>query len=98
MERLPNALGRKQLMLVLDNCEHVVNAAAQTAEALLRGNPATRVIAASREPLRAEGERVFPVPPLAVPNEGSPASEDPLRYGSVRLFVQRARALEPRFL
>jgi predicted ATPase/DNA-binding winged helix-turn-helix (wHTH) protein len=97
MERLANALGRKQLMLVLDNCEHVVDAAAQTAEALLRGNPATRVIATSREPLRVEGERVFPVPPLAVPNESNPGSEDPLRYGSVRLFVERARAVEPRF-
>jgi len=97
MERLANALGRKQVMLVLDNCEHVVGAAAQIAEALLRGNPATRVIATSREPLRAEGERVFPVPPLAVPNESNPGSEDPLRYGAVRLFVERARALEPRF-
>src|ERR1700730_841046 len=57
MERLANALGRKQLMLVLDNCEHVVDAAAQTAQALLRGDPATRVIDTSREPLRAEGER-----------------------------------------
>jgi hypothetical protein len=55
-QRVANSLGRKQLMLVLDNCEHVVDAAAQTAEALLRGNPATRVIATSREPLRVEGE------------------------------------------
>jgi len=45
-------------MLVLDNCEHVVDAAAQAAEVLLRGNRTTRVIAASREPLRAEGEWV----------------------------------------
>jgi predicted ATPase/DNA-binding winged helix-turn-helix (wHTH) protein len=97
MERLADALGRKQLMLVLDNCEHVVDAAAQTTEALLRGNPATRVIATSREPLRAEGEWVFPVPPLAVPNESNPSREDPLRYGSVRLFVERARAVDPRF-
>jgi predicted ATPase/DNA-binding winged helix-turn-helix (wHTH) protein len=96
VERLANAVGRKQLMLVLDNCEHVIDAAAQTAEALLRGNPATRVIATSREPLRVEGERVFPVPPLAVPDESNPGSEDPLRYGSVRLFVERARAVEPR--
>src|SRR6202011_5462959 len=92
-----NALRAKQLMLVLDNCEHVIDAAARMAEALLRGNPATRVIATSREPLRAEGEWVFPVPPLAVPNESNPGSEDPLRYGSVRLFVERARAVEPRF-
>ena len=55
-------------MLVLDNCEHVVDAAARMAEALLRANPAARVIATSREPLRAEGEWIYPVPPLAVPH------------------------------
>ena len=61
----------KRLLLVLDNCEHVIDAAARMAEALLRANPAARVIATSREPLRAEGEWVYPVPPLAVPAEGA---------------------------
>ena len=92
-----SALRSKQLMLVLDNCEHVVDAAARMAESLLRANPAARVIATSREPLRAEGEWVYPVPPLAVPTEGSTDSEDPLRYGAVRLFVERARAAAPYF-
>src|SRR6202045_1414002 len=92
-----NALRSKQLMLVLDNCEHVVDAAARMAESLLRVNPAARVIATSRELLRVEGEWVSPVPPLAVPAEGSPDSEDPLRYGAVRLFVERARAATPYF-
>jgi len=92
-----SALRSKQLMLVLDSCEHVVDAAARMAESLLRANPAARVIATSREPLRAEGEWVYPVPPLAVPPEGSPDSEDPLRYGAVRLFVERARAAAPHF-
>src|ERR1700720_3438798 len=96
-ERVANALGSKHLMLVLDNCEHVVDAVAKMAEAFLRANPGTRVIATSREPLRAEGEWVYPVPPLAVPAEGSPDSEDPLRYGAVRLFVERARAAAPSF-
>src|SRR5712675_91546 len=91
-QSVATALRAKQLMLVLDNCEHVVDAAARMAEALLRANPAVRVIATSREPLRVEGEWVYPVPPLAVPAEGSPESEDPLRYGAVRLFVERARA------
>jgi predicted ATPase len=91
-------LRAKQLLLVLDNCEHVVDAAARMAEALLRANPAVRVIATSREPLRAEGEWVYPVPPLAVPAEGSPDGEDPLRYGAVRLFVERVRAATPHFL
>src|ERR1700680_12744 len=92
-----NALRSKQLMLVLDNCEHVIDAAAQMAEALLRANPAARVIATSRELLRVQGEWVYPVPPLAVPAEGSPEGEDPLRYGAVRLFVERVRAATPHF-
>src|SRR5207248_5147856 len=92
-----NALRSQQLMLVLDNCEHVVAVAAQLTEALLRASPAARVIATSREPLRTDGEWVYPVPPLAVPKEGSPDSEDPLRYGAVRLFVERARAATPHF-
>src|SRR5258706_2690767 len=92
-----NALRSQQLMLVLDNCEHVVDAAARMAEALLRVNLAARVIATSREPLRVEGEWVYPVPPLAVPTEGSPDGEDPLRYGAIRLFVERARAAAPSF-
>jgi predicted ATPase/DNA-binding winged helix-turn-helix (wHTH) protein len=90
-----NALGSKQIMLVLDNCEHVVDAAARMAESLLRANPAARVIATSRELLRVEGEWVYPVPPLAVPAEGSPDGEDPLQYGAVRLFFERARAAAP---
>jgi predicted ATPase/DNA-binding winged helix-turn-helix (wHTH) protein len=92
-----NALGSKQLMLVLDNCEHVVDAVARMAEVLLRANPATRVIATSREPLRAEGEQIYPVQPLAVPTEDSANGEDPLRYGAVRLFVDRTRAAAPHF-
>jgi predicted ATPase/DNA-binding winged helix-turn-helix (wHTH) protein len=96
-ERVANAFRSKQLMLVLDNCEHVVNAAASMALALLRADPAVRILATSREPLRVEGEWVYPVPPLAVPTGGSAESEDPLRYGAVRLFVERARAVEPHF-
>src|SRR6266850_1476112 len=59
--RVADALGSKRLLLVLDNCEHVINAAASMAEALLRTNPSTRVIATSREPLRAPGECIYRV-------------------------------------
>jgi predicted ATPase len=96
-ERVANALAAKQLLLVLDNCEHLVGAAASMAEALLRANPTACVMATSREPLRAEGECLYRVPSLAVPTEGSRDAEDPLRYGAVRLFVARARAAEPQF-
>jgi predicted ATPase/DNA-binding winged helix-turn-helix (wHTH) protein len=96
-QSVANALRSKQLLLLLDNCEHVIDVAARMAEALLRANPAARVIATSREPLRAEGERAYPVPPLAVPIEGTPNGEDPLRYGAVLLFVERTRAAAPSF-
>jgi predicted ATPase/DNA-binding winged helix-turn-helix (wHTH) protein len=96
-DRVANALAAKQLLLVLDNCEHLVGAAASMAEALLRANPAARVLATSRDPLRAEGECLYRVPSLAVPTEGSQGVEDPLRYGAVRLFVARASAAEPQF-
>jgi hypothetical protein len=77
-QRVAQALADRHLLLVLDTCEHVIAAAAAMAEALLRAGSALRILATSREPLRAEGERVYPVPPLAVPTtEG----EDPWPYG-----------------
>src|SRR6516225_8666452 len=63
-ERIAAALGSKQIMLVLDNCEHVIDAAAEMVEAFLHANPAARVIATSREPLRAESKHLYRVPPL----------------------------------
>ncbi|HXO91065.1 MAG TPA: winged helix-turn-helix domain-containing protein, partial [Stellaceae bacterium] len=94
-ERIANALAAKQLLLVLDNCEHLVGAAASMAEAVVRASPAARVMATSREPLRAEGECLYRVPPLAAPKEDSQDAEELLRYGAVQLFVARARAAEP---
>jgi predicted ATPase/DNA-binding winged helix-turn-helix (wHTH) protein len=96
-ERVATALGAKQLLFVLDNCEHVIDAAASMAEALLSANPKMHVMATSREPLRAEEEHLYRVPPLAVPAEGTEDIEDLLRYGAVRLFVSRVRATEPHF-
>ncbi|HYZ21109.1 MAG TPA: winged helix-turn-helix domain-containing protein [Rhodopila sp.] len=96
-DRVVDALNGKELLLVLDNCEHVVGAAAIMAEVLLRTSPAVRVIATSREPLKAEGEWVYPVPPLAVPAEAVEDAGDPLAYGAVRLFLHRTRAAEPHF-
>jgi predicted ATPase/DNA-binding winged helix-turn-helix (wHTH) protein len=96
-DRVANALIGKELLLVLDNCEHVIDAATRIAEALLRASPAVHVIATSREPLKAEGEWIHPVPPLAVPAGDAEDEDDPLQYGAVRLFVERARAAEPHF-
>ena len=96
-QRVAQALADRCLLLVLDTCEHVITAAAAIAEAVLRAGSAVRIITTSREPLRAEGEWVYPVPPLAVP--AADAEDDDLtRYGAVRLFVERARATEPHFV
>lgn len=96
-ERLAAALGSKMVMLVLDNCEHVIDAAAEVVEDLLHANPALRVIATSREPLRAESERLYRVPPLAVPTENAPTLGDALRHGAVALFVARIQAADLHF-
>jgi predicted ATPase/DNA-binding winged helix-turn-helix (wHTH) protein len=96
-ERIAAALGSKHIMLVLDNCEHVIDASAGMVEALLRANPAAHVIATSREPLRAESEHLYRVPPLAVPTEDMHALEDVLRTGAAALFVARVQAADPRF-
>ena len=96
-ESVANALRSKRLLLVLDNCEHLIGGAARMAEVLLHAGPAVHLIATSQESLRIEGEWVYPVPPLAVPADDSPRHKDPLHYGSVRLFVERARASAPSF-
>src|SRR5580700_1405991 len=96
-ERVANALSGKKMLLVLDNCEHVIEAAALAAEALVRANAAAHVITTSRESLRADGEQTYAVPPLDVPAAGIDDKTDLLEYSAVRLFVERARAVSPQF-
>lgn len=91
---LVTSLRDKKMLLVLDNCEHVIEAAAALATAVLTGAPGVQMIATSREPLRIEGERVYRLSPLANP----PASPDltaaaALGYPAVQLFVERAAAV-----
>jgi predicted ATPase/DNA-binding SARP family transcriptional activator len=97
-ERVAAALGAKRILLVLDNCEHVIEAAARMAEALLRANPDIRVMATSREPLRAPGECAYQVLPLQVPTEDTDGRDDLLEAAAVRLFVARAQAMDRRFV
>jgi predicted ATPase len=78
--------GALDLLVVLDNCEHVVDEAAEVAEALVTGGDRVRVLATSRERLAVDGERVWPVKPLALGGPRSPAAQ---------LFVDRARAVRP---
>jgi predicted ATPase len=96
-ERVANALTGKRLLIVLDNCEHVIDAAVVLAETLVRANPTAHVIATSREPLNGEGEQLFLVSPLAVPPDDAEEGDDFQRYGAVRLFLDRAREADSRF-
>ncbi|MET7392015.1 LuxR C-terminal-related transcriptional regulator [Dactylosporangium sp. NPDC005572] len=91
-------VGDRQMLLVLDNCEHLALACAGVTTALLRHCPNLRVMATSREPLRIEGEALFPVPPLSLPepSEG-PRPGAAQRYDAVALFVERASMLNPDF-
>ena len=93
---LAAAIGAKHLLLVLDNCEHLVAACAELVEAILRACPRVRVLATSREPLGAPGERVWRVPSLARPTVRQPFDEL-ARCESVSLFVERASAVAPGF-
>ncbi|KAB8183444.1 BTAD domain-containing putative transcriptional regulator [Microbispora catharanthi] len=96
--RLVAALTLRPVLLVLDNCEHVVEEAARLADRLLAACPALRVLATGREALGITGERLCPVPPLRVPPPGDElAVEDALAYPAVGLFVERAAAVRPGF-
>ena len=88
---LIGALGNKQMLLVLDNCEHVIEAAAALAAAILKGSRGVQILATSREPLRLEGERVHRLSPLESPPASARLSaSEALRFPAVQLFVERA--------
>jgi predicted ATPase/DNA-binding CsgD family transcriptional regulator len=91
-------LARRQVLLVLDNCEHLVKACAELADTLLHSCPGVRLLATSREALHIPGERAWRVPSLAIPDAGSIVPPDELmRYAAVQLFVERAVAVQADF-
>jgi predicted ATPase/DNA-binding CsgD family transcriptional regulator len=95
-EKLLSSLGTRKLLLVLDNCEHVLSSVRATLPVLLQGAPHLRVVATSREALGIAGEMLRPVLPLSVPEPGTPA-EQLIADGSVSLLVERAYAVDPDF-
>jgi non-specific serine/threonine protein kinase len=95
-DTLADAIGRRPMLLVLDNCEHVVAACARLADHLLRACPALQILATSREPLGVSGEVRWRVPSLSVP-EPSTSVAGIASVESVELFVERARAAAPGF-
>lgn len=99
LETLVEALRGRNLLLVLDNCEHLIGACAQAATALLRRCPKVKILASSREALNIQGETIRPVPALAVAEWQIEESshEDLAQLDAVQLFVDRATAVRPSF-
>jgi predicted ATPase/DNA-binding CsgD family transcriptional regulator len=98
LETLQESLRARRLLLVLDNCEHLVEACADLADTLLHACPHLTILATSRESLNIAGETVWPVPPLSVPARADTWSPDELlRLEAVRLFVERAQSAVPNF-
>jgi predicted ATPase/DNA-binding winged helix-turn-helix (wHTH) protein len=94
IETLVSALKNKQLLLILDNCEHVIAEAARVAEALMRSCPRLSILASSRERLAIAGESIVRVPSLPAPEAiGTLTAARAREYAAVRLFVERASAL-----
>ncbi|MDQ6767402.1 MAG: tetratricopeptide repeat protein [Candidatus Eremiobacteraeota bacterium] len=97
-ESIPPWLRRKRLLLIFDNCEHLLGAVAELADAILKNAPDVRILATSRQALDIHGEVVYLLPSLAVPEkpEGLELPEA-LKYGAIALFVERAKAADNRF-
>jgi predicted ATPase/DNA-binding SARP family transcriptional activator/tetratricopeptide (TPR) repeat protein len=93
-ESLVGYLRDRSALVVLDNCEHLVQACAELAERLLTSGSRLRLLVTSREPLRVPGEVQLAVPPLAVPPPDATA-EQARQYGAVRLFCDRATSVNP---
>ncbi|WP_170303570.1 winged helix-turn-helix domain-containing protein [Reyranella soli] len=92
-KRIASLLASRKLLLVLDNCEHVVDSVAELAYTIAISNPALRVLTTSREPLRTAGEILYRISPLAVPPEAMADVNRLIDYGAVQLFVARTRAM-----
>ena len=97
-EALVEYLRHREVLLLLDTCEHLIDACAELVEVLLREAPRLRIVATSREPLGVPGEAVFRVPSLSVPSTYAPFSADAIRASeATQLFVERATAIDPGF-
>ena len=95
LESLLEKLRFKQMLIVLDNCEHLLAVCAELAAALLRSTSVT-ILTTSREPLGVEGEMIYPVLPLALPDAHMPISKAG-QFDAIQLFVDRARSIRPEF-
>src|SRR5262249_31825629 len=96
-QSLIEVLRQRHFLLVLDNCEHLVDPCAHLTKTILETCPKSQVFATSREALGLPGERIYPVPTLQLPQGAENSSEDLVRFEAVRLFVERARDVSPSF-
>jgi predicted ATPase/DNA-binding SARP family transcriptional activator len=96
LDVLVGELGGRESLLLVDNCEHLIDAVAHLVAALLSRCPGLRVLATSREPLAVDGEALVPLGPLALPGQDD-GVEQARRAASVRLFTERAAAVRPGF-
>jgi predicted ATPase len=92
LEALLDALAPQDVLIVLDNCEHLIGGCAKTADAILRRCPRVHLVATSREPLGIGGETIYRVPSLSLPGPGDPGAWTPGSSDAVALFIDRARA------
>ncbi len=97
LEAMVSRLKSQDLLLLLDNCEHVIDAVAAMVETLIAAAPKVRVLISSQEPLGIAGEQIFRLPSLGVPKETHVRSEEALQSGAIQLFTERAKAADPRF-
>ena len=98
LQSLLDYVADKRLMLVLDNCEHLVDACAVLIDALLRMAPGLRILVTSRQVLRVAGEQMLAVPPLSVPEEDVASVDAVARCDATVLFADRASDIEPGFV
>jgi len=99
-ELLLNFVRPKQMLLILDNCEHLIAAIAQLVQQLLAAAPGLNILTTSRQPLAIPGEKIYQVQGLAIPELNSAAIsdlQDLQHYDAVHLFIERARAISPQF-
>jgi predicted ATPase/DNA-binding XRE family transcriptional regulator len=103
MEQVKEGIGNKQILIVLDNCEHLIEDVASLVSFLLSACSRLKIIATSRESLRVPGEWLYPVPALDVPSlefsgeDGSVDLDAALKFPALTLFADRARAVRPNF-
>lgn len=97
IDTLVESLGAKELLLILDNSEHLTEACARLVEEMLRSCPRLRVLVTSREPLSVPGETTWRIPFLSTPGEAHRSVEELHRYEAVRLFEERAKSRLPEF-